>query len=376
MATKPITKKDSLKAVQAVLMSTVDHISFIRNLFPSSCFEQSRVADITTYKIKDNCSLPEAKTLRSWIAEGATDALKKGYLSKLVFVIARDAHASEIIEEYVFRFGYGANKEPMMEVTNGKRKGQRAVVKDEKSMKLELASLVRSLISACSTLSPVPDERFLLMKLEYTDSTPEEYQPPCFVAENEDKGPGFFVRRPLIISFGRFDTSINSVSTSIKTVLDGAPLTSGTPVDEQEASMMDSDSSELSKDDQDEDEDAGFAKQLHRLEISSEELFTEGQAAHAASPTTATNIGGLKSHPGGVNSFTDHSQGVIDDKASSGKRVWFDSTQDGSQDAAKPIFLKRKRSTTKDPIHQVIKQTIKNSTPKVRGMRATKRSYV
>jgi hypothetical protein len=53
----------------------------------------------------------------------------------------------------------------------------------------------------CSTIlacAQVPDERYLFMKMTYTDDTPEEYEPPMF-GPAPDGGVGCFSRMPFIM---------------------------------------------------------------------------------------------------------------------------------------------------------------------------------
>jgi hypothetical protein len=42
-------------------------------------------------------------------------------------------------------------------------------------------SQVRKLIQLMGTLEPVPDDHNILVKLTYTERTPDHYEPPCFV---------------------------------------------------------------------------------------------------------------------------------------------------------------------------------------------------
>jgi hypothetical protein len=56
-----------------------------------------------------------------------------------------------------------------------------------------------------STWLQVPDERFLFMKLTYTDDTPDEYEPPMF-GPAPDGGVGCFSRMPFVMDIGAVDT--------------------------------------------------------------------------------------------------------------------------------------------------------------------------
>lgn len=62
------------------------------------------------------------------------------------------------------------------------------------------ADLPVRLINSCQVCAPVkvPDERYLFMKMTYTDDTPEEYEPPMF-GPAPDGGVGCFSRMPFIM---------------------------------------------------------------------------------------------------------------------------------------------------------------------------------
>ena len=54
--------------------------------------------------------------------------------------------------------------------------------------------------SACENNSQVRDaplllQRYLFMKLSYTEDTPEDYEPPYFQAEG-DRQPAYFTHKP------------------------------------------------------------------------------------------------------------------------------------------------------------------------------------
>lgn len=51
------------------------------------------------------------------------------------------------------------------------------------------------LVQVCKTLDTVPDERFIWMKLDYHDNTPDSYEPPYFVPITIER-PSTFPREP------------------------------------------------------------------------------------------------------------------------------------------------------------------------------------
>lgn len=53
-------------------------------------------------------------------------------------------------------------------------------------------------MQVCTTLEPLPSERYVYMKLTYTEDTPLDYEPPYFrkLADAEDN---HFASRPFIM---------------------------------------------------------------------------------------------------------------------------------------------------------------------------------
>jgi hypothetical protein len=54
------------------------------------------------------------------------------------------------------------------------------------------------MISVSKTLDEVPPVRWLFAKMEYHDDTPDEYEPPHFVAAG-DRAVGWFDEKPFVL---------------------------------------------------------------------------------------------------------------------------------------------------------------------------------
>ena len=54
------------------------------------------------------------------------------------------------------------------------------------TLRAQACAVLRLLISSCATLGAVPEERDITAHLFFVDGTPPEYQPPGFVAAEEE----------------------------------------------------------------------------------------------------------------------------------------------------------------------------------------------
>eukprot|EP00884_Botryococcus_braunii_P014777 jgi/Botrbrau1/232/Bobra.0022s0210.3 len=111
-----------------------------------------------------------SKRLIQWLEIGVHDALKNRYLKNLFFGVASDPKGSSLIE-------------------------------------------------ICATLDKMPDERWLFMRLTYYPNTPEDYEPPTFVPDNQSQ-PAFFPRKPFSMQAGEVTTRHHAVCLKVKSILD------------------------------------------------------------------------------------------------------------------------------------------------------------
>lgn len=181
------------------------------------------------------------------------DALEKRYLRGLVFAIydhPEDKSQSRLIETYsctpsllspkslLDAFTYPDTQHIQLEV---KQNNERSVVSTDgvKNQAVLLSSvfvptpqviLLRTLITLCSTLSPLPRERWITLQLYYYDditallfsflitSQPPDYQPAYFedTADSSIRpGDSSFVSDPFVIEAGRLRTVLLSLSPSL-----------------------------------------------------------------------------------------------------------------------------------------------------------------
>ncbi|KAG8699266.1 DNA binding protein [Ceratobasidium sp. 394] len=198
--------------------------------------ESQRTSNSTRIKTVKRGFSTEADCLLDYLENGIFDALEKQYLKSFVFAIyiaspfhsvsflskplsrTRKTQISKqairtcdedlirshsLIEAYTFNVSYheiGANvRVPALSLessmsnlvlsqddpaTVAAKNGRPPTLGD---VKKSVQALVKSLITAIQSMSPIPNPRFATFKICYHDHTPQEYEPPHFVAGDPEK---------------------------------------------------------------------------------------------------------------------------------------------------------------------------------------------
>lgn len=113
--------------------------------------------------------------LTKWIEEGVFDALDKHYLRAIVFAIytANDeCKDGKLIEAYNYKITYPAKEECEVECISsggGANGGNGSINFTADSIRNQAVVMIRTLITMCSTLEPLPNDRWINMKLFYYD---------------------------------------------------------------------------------------------------------------------------------------------------------------------------------------------------------------
>ncbi|KAH7343691.1 HORMA domain-containing protein [Rhizoctonia solani] len=221
-----MTAASSFQAVKTLISSGFGCITWIRALLSddnfvdgslygtrsgemlstSSAPDSSQVSSSSTKVkiIKRNFST-EADSLLDYI-DGIYDALEKQYLKSFVFAIYLDEeNPNDLVEAYTFTISYQKVADtditaPIMSLaTNISRMGlidgedpvstatSNGRVPTLGDVKRSVRLLIKRLVTVCQQLDPLPDRRFATFKIHYNDTTPQEYEPPHFVAGDAEK---------------------------------------------------------------------------------------------------------------------------------------------------------------------------------------------
>ncbi|KAG0644386.1 hypothetical protein HOY80DRAFT_898478 [Tuber brumale] len=215
--------EQSLEVVQTLLGASIGCLSFLRGLLPEECFVEKRYGgrsstavsyrsftsdldDEAFFKKGNNGTRIkrlrrgyscEADQLLDWLETGIFDALRRGYLKAVQLAIyPDDKHPDTVVESYTFSFTYREKDGgPSISLTVTDMHGH-GVTANDANKNLQL--MIRRLIVITQNLPPLPDKRWLTIRLHYLDGTPKDYDPPNFyrlpptafplrIRENESK---------------------------------------------------------------------------------------------------------------------------------------------------------------------------------------------
>ncbi|KAH3673645.1 hypothetical protein WICMUC_003548 [Wickerhamomyces mucosus] len=193
-ATK-VTYDQSQKLIQTMLTMSFGCVAFLRGLFPDDSFIDQRFVPAKfekEYKPEDpkhKADSLRVKTLirgksiqvdnfLDWIEEGCVDAIKKKYLKSLTFGIFLDKSMPyDLYEVYTFHFNY-ADSSISIDISNSKSGGTEITLLNSRKM---MQGLMKRFIIITQSLDPLPEEKFMTMRLLFNENCPVDYQPPYFM---------------------------------------------------------------------------------------------------------------------------------------------------------------------------------------------------
>ncbi|CDR95054.1 HORMA domain containing protein, putative [Babesia bigemina] len=235
-----ISSQESANVLRNFVKVGVSSIAYLRNLFAESVFEDTVIGGLQLKRLTR--SVPESAALLDWIDDGVFDAMGREYLKHLVVSIHNSEHLA--LETYTFSLQYGSDEDscdgvrseysvqmsvghgPLADcataaggnsggrVTNGvsnpanldnaseassnstaplatahaantlttsARPGCLVVSADKEEVKRQTVKVLRDLVLLAQSLSPLPDNRYLSMRLMYYDErVPVDYEPQHF----------------------------------------------------------------------------------------------------------------------------------------------------------------------------------------------------
>ncbi|KAK2198322.1 bifunctional HORMA domain superfamily/HORMA domain [Babesia duncani] len=182
-----ISVMESTNVLKNFVKMGVSAISYLRNLFAEHVFEDATIGGLPLKRLKR--STPESTAILDWIDYGIYDALGKEYLKMLIVSIHDNSNV--ILESYNFTFQYHNNCEAdnncslglsvKSDFGNGGEihEALSSIHKDD--IKTQTITVLRDLVLLTQSLSPLPENRFVSMKLlYYEERVPEEYEPEFF----------------------------------------------------------------------------------------------------------------------------------------------------------------------------------------------------
>ncbi|CAL9730860.1 meiosis-specific protein Hop1p [Monosporozyma unispora] len=193
-----ISSEQSQKLIQTMLTMSFGCLAFLRGLFPDEYFLDQRFvpekndknSDKQTSSIKIKTLIKgkskEIDLLLNWLEKGVFQSIKLKYLKALSLGIFTDeSNPTNLCENYTFTFDYNEkdNVSMSIETQDLSKKANKSLndevitIKDSRKM---VQQLMRRFIIITQSLEPLPDEKFLSMKLLFNDNVDPKYQPPLF----------------------------------------------------------------------------------------------------------------------------------------------------------------------------------------------------
>eukprot|EP00917_Polyrhabdina_sp_WS-2016_P009865 GHVP01021660.1.p1 GENE.GHVP01021660.1~~GHVP01021660.1.p1 ORF type:complete len:465 (+),score=80.48 GHVP01021660.1:1084-2478(+) len=182
-----VKTKTSLKQTQQLVLATFSCIGYLRELFPEDAFEEKKMGEMSLKKIKRGVR-KETDVFVDWIEKGCFDALSKGYLKTMTLEIYSEDEKT-LLEIYEFNIKYNgaADKENIeLNLTSGEKVITKVVSEEE--FRSTAVKMLRSICLLTQTLDPLPEKKYLSVKLRYYDTVKEDYEPVGFrPAKNEER---------------------------------------------------------------------------------------------------------------------------------------------------------------------------------------------
>jgi hypothetical protein len=210
---RAVNLEQSLSLTKNLLRTAFSTVAFSRNLFPMNCFSERQLTDITINTLQSED--PESTMFNHWyvhssihfslslhtqthtisltlhpltharcrLEEGIFPALEQQVLESVMFGVC-SVETGALLECYRFAVSYPAgqseeDEEGAMEshsvtfsIQDGRGSSQHAkkkkiIIPNKHEIKQQTVSMIRNLIALTSTLSALPAERFLSLKLRY-----------------------------------------------------------------------------------------------------------------------------------------------------------------------------------------------------------------
>ncbi|CAM1314367.1 HORMAD1 (predicted) [Pycnogonum litorale] len=173
------TEAQSLMFVKKMVAIAISEITYLRAMFPEIAYSERSIEGLTVRILRDDKAYPGACRVVHWVL-GCYDALQKNYLRQITLALFKDSDKpNNVFESYTFRFSYN-NQSGVTILRNGSKVTD-FISSDE--IKTATMKLMRTISYLMQSLMDIPDHAYMTMKLTYYDEvTPEDYEPPGFVA--------------------------------------------------------------------------------------------------------------------------------------------------------------------------------------------------
>ncbi|KAG2375185.1 hypothetical protein C9374_010189 [Naegleria lovaniensis] len=221
--TQSVTYEESLTLMRNLMRTAISSVCYLRNIFPEDCFQDKSLSGINIKSLQP--ANDEARTLIDWLEKGVFEALKKKYLRVIIFGVCSDPsnEMESMIESYEFKITYPDREGAQVNVSRveNNQTNKKVGIKcgqTKQEITQSMIMMLRTLITLAQTLQPIPETRYITMKLlYYEDITPADYEPAFFRALREEESKQFnkdFVK----LKIGQVETQYHSLNIRVRTM--------------------------------------------------------------------------------------------------------------------------------------------------------------
>lgn len=224
-------------------------LAFLRGLFPDDSFIDQRFVPEKVEKNYDKNNSSQGSSIKvktlvrgkssevdillDWLEKGVFKSIKMKYLKALSMGIFLDEkYPNDLIENYVFSFSYDEDENVSLSINNGAEttcsrsvafnqiKPDTISLLDSRKMAQQL---MRRFIIITQSLEPLPEKKFLTMRLMFNERTDPEYQPMFFRDATYEKQATIKIPASLdrdAIEVGTLDTKIHKLTMNVLSALE------------------------------------------------------------------------------------------------------------------------------------------------------------
>lgn len=194
-----ISSEQSQKLIQTMLTMSFGCLAFLRGLFPdeyfldqrfipekhSKDFDKNKQANSIKIKTLIRGKSQEIDLLLDWLEKGVFQSIKLKYLRALSLgIFVEEDNPTDLCENYIFTFDYSGNNVSMSINSQDSTQNGVAIPPNEiialKDSRKMVQQLMRRFIIITQSLEPLPDEKYLNMRLLFNENVEQDYQPTLF----------------------------------------------------------------------------------------------------------------------------------------------------------------------------------------------------
>ncbi|NWX13661.1 HORM1 protein, partial [Aegotheles bennettii] len=211
------TEQQSLMLVKRLLAVAVSCITYLRGIFPESAYGTRYMDDLCVKILREDKNCPGSTQLVKWYVGHSVYSFCAHQFSKVALWLSAFSNywisLQTITECYHFKFKYTHNG-PLLDFSSKNKKNDSTITcADTKKASI---LLIRKIYVLMQSLSPLPNDVCLTMKLFYYDEvTPSDYQPPGF-KEGECEGM-IFEGEPMQLNVGEVPTPFHMLKVKVTT---------------------------------------------------------------------------------------------------------------------------------------------------------------